>query len=66
MENIRITKREKEIIQLILDGKTSKEIAEELFISKYTVDTHRRNMLKKTGSNNFIELIYKIKAFSAW
>lgn len=49
--------REKEIIQLIQKGKRSKEIAALLFISKNTVDTHRRNMLRKSNSFNASELI---------
>ena len=39
--------REKEILQLIADGKSSQEIAEILFIEKSTVDSHRKNMSKK-------------------
>lgn len=56
----RLTDREIEITQLIIEGKTSKEIAEKLFISKLTVDTHRKNILRKTGAKNFEELIRKI------
>ncbi|MFN3969378.1 response regulator [Flavobacterium sp.] len=39
--------REKEILQLIAEGKSSQEIAEALFIEKSTVDSHRKNMSKK-------------------
>ncbi len=39
--------REKEILQLIADGKSSQEIADQLFIEKSTVDSHRKNMSKK-------------------
>jgi two-component system nitrate/nitrite response regulator NarL len=39
--------REKEILQLIAEGKSSQEIAEILFIEKSTVDSHRKNMSKK-------------------
>lgn len=49
--------REKEVLMLIMQGKTSREIAEILFISKTTVDTHRRNILEKTGARNSNELI---------
>jgi len=41
------TKREREIISCIETGLCSKQIAQRLFISKNTVDTHRRNILKK-------------------
>ena len=52
-----LTQREIELLQLIAQSKTSKEIAEILFISKHTVDTHRRNILKKTGKKNIMELL---------
>jgi DNA-binding CsgD family transcriptional regulator len=54
-----LSKREKEILQYIIAGKLNKEIAEILFISKQTVDTHRKNMLIKTNSKNSGELIGK-------
>lgn len=53
------TKREKEIMSLLLLGKTSFEIGESLFISRHTVNVHRKNMLKKTNSNSVLELINK-------
>jgi len=56
-QNTPLTDREIEIIQLLIQGKTSKEIAEELFISKNTVDTHRRNILEKTNLNSTPEII---------
>lgn len=47
-----LSKREKEIIQLIRQGLTSHEIANQLFLSTYTVDTHRRNILRKLDLKN--------------
>jgi DNA-binding NarL/FixJ family response regulator len=47
-----LSKREKEIIHLITQGLTSHEIAEKLFLSTYTVDTHRRNILRKLDLKN--------------
>jgi len=47
-----LSKREKEIIHLITQGLTSQEIAEKLFLSTYTVDTHRRNILRKLDLKN--------------
>ncbi|MDX1640611.1 MAG: response regulator transcription factor [Balneolaceae bacterium] len=44
-----LTKREREILKLIARGKTSQQIAKALKISKYTVDTHRKNIHKKLG-----------------
>lgn len=51
------TRREKEILRLLAVGKTSWEIADELHISKDTVDTHRRNILKKSGYKSITKLI---------
>jgi DNA-binding CsgD family transcriptional regulator len=56
------TKREKEIISYVLKGYQSNEIAEILFISKYTVDSHRKNVLNKTNTKNTLE--FAIKAIS--
>ena len=52
-----LSNREKEILQLISNGKTSKEIAENLFIAKTTVDTHRKNMIRKLDLASGSELI---------
>jgi len=54
---IRFTRREKQIIALIKNGLSSTSIADELQISRHTVDTFRRKMLQKTGCKNTIELI---------
>ena len=52
-----LTEREVEILKLLMQNKSSKEIAELLFLSKHTVDTHRRNILEKTGKKSTTELI---------
>lgn len=49
--------RELEVLELIDKGLTSNAIAEKLFLSKHTVDTHRRKMLQKSGCANAIELL---------
>lgn len=54
-----ITKREIEILDLLSRGLSSNDIAEALFISKNTVNFHRRQLLKKTISKNIAELIGK-------
>jgi len=54
-----LTRREKEILLLLTEGKLSKEISEALNISKQTVDTHRKNMLSKNKVTNTGELIGK-------
>lgn len=55
-----ITEREKQIINLLHQGYTDKEIAHELFLSKYTVNTHLKNIFKKCRINSRIELINKL------
>jgi len=52
-----LSKREKEILGLISSGKTSHEIADLLFIGKSTVDTHRKNMIRKLGLSGAGELL---------
>lgn len=54
---VKLTNREKEILKLLVEGKSSKEIADELEISSTTVDTHRKNMLKKLSFNKVSELV---------
>lgn len=56
-KKLKISKREKEILELICSGFTNKEIAEKLFLSARTVDNHRANMLAKTGTKNTAELV---------
>ena len=55
--NVVLSKRENEILSLISTGKTSKQIAEILFIAKTTVDTHRKNMIRKLNLNGASELV---------
>lgn len=52
-----LTRREKEILKLIADGKSNQEIADFLYISIHTVHSHRKNMLKKLNLKNTPELI---------
>ena len=52
-----LTHRELDIVRLLALQKTSKEIAEKLFISSHTVDTHRRNIIKKLNLNSTGEII---------
>ena len=53
----KLTERETEILKLLVDGKRNKEIAEQLFISVRTVDTHRTNIMRKLEVNNTAELV---------
>lgn len=56
-EQGQLTKREIEILSLLADGKSSKEIANRLFISEGTVNIHRKNMLQKTNCVNVAALV---------
>jgi len=59
---INLTRREKEVLQLIASGLNNKEIAEKLFVSERTVTGHKSNLLSKTGCKNTISLLsYAIK-----
>ena len=51
-----LSRRELDIIKFMAEGQGSKQIADYLSISTHTVDTHRRNLLKKTGTKNTLEL----------
>lgn len=52
-----ITRREKEVLELIANGFTNNEIAKQLFLSCTTVDTHRKNLLAKFEAKNIASLI---------
>lgn len=52
-----LTRRELEVLELIADGLTNNEIAQKLFISPTTVDTHRKNLLAKFSAKNTATLI---------
>ncbi len=54
---VQLSEREIEVIQLIAQEYASREIAEELYLSEYTVMTHRKNIMKKIGVNNVAGLI---------
>ncbi len=63
-EEMLITKREKEILTLLLSGKGNKEIAEALDISKRTAEVHRFNLMKKLKVKNLMELSNKATEYS--
>lgn len=61
-EAVNISERELEIITLIAEGYTNVEIAEKLFLSPHTVNTHRKNILQKLGVNNTAAIVmYAVK-----
>jgi DNA-binding CsgD family transcriptional regulator len=53
--------REFEILKLLSTGYSSEQLADKLFLSPHTVNTHRRNILQKTGHNRIQELIAELK-----
>ncbi len=54
-----LTRREKEILQLLADGLTGPQIAEKLFLSPLTVETHRKNLFRKFNAHS-VQLLLKI------
>jgi DNA-binding NarL/FixJ family response regulator len=55
--SLRLTSREREIIQLLAEGKSSKEVASLLNISVKTAETHRANLMRKLGCHSVVELV---------
>jgi DNA-binding CsgD family transcriptional regulator len=53
--------REFEIIKMVSEGLNSEQIAKKLFLSVYTIETHRRNIIKKSNKSSIIELILDLK-----
>jgi len=58
-QHIKLSKREQEVLLLIFEEQTTREIGDSLFISKSTVITHRRRLFVKLGCNNVVGLIKK-------
>jgi len=56
----KLSKKEKAIVKFIIEGDSSREIAEKLHLSIRTVDNHRANMMKRLGVKNAIELVKKV------
>ena len=57
LSRVDLTKREYEVLRLIVGERTNQEIAQQLFISLRTVEAHKRNLLAKTGSRNIAGLV---------
>ena len=55
-ESVRMTKRERQVIELIADGSTNKEIAQKLHLSPYTVKSHVHNILEKLALNTRVQI----------
>ncbi|MFL5762871.1 MAG: response regulator transcription factor [Bacteroidia bacterium] len=56
-QGLNISEREMEIIKLIAEGYSNKEVADKLFLSTHTVTTHRKNIMNKLGVNNTAGLV---------
>jgi DNA-binding NarL/FixJ family response regulator len=56
-EGTEISEREVEVLRLISQGLTNQEIAEKLFLSFHTADSHRRNLVEKLGARNTADLV---------
>lgn len=56
MSSLDLSPREKEILSMVMKEYSSKDIAENLAISPRTVETHRKNIMRKTGSKSLIAL----------
>jgi two-component system, NarL family, response regulator NreC len=52
-----LTEREREVLQLLAEGKSNKEVATLLNVSPYTVETHRTNLMQKLGLHNTAEIV---------
>jgi DNA-binding NarL/FixJ family response regulator len=52
-----LTRREKEVLQLVVEGNTNNEIAKKLYVSISTVDSHRKNLLMKLNARNTADLV---------
>ncbi len=56
-----LTKREMEVIKLIMAGKTTNQIAEKLFLSTKTIESHRRSIFKKLNVKNIAQMLQKVQ-----
>jgi len=56
VESVRMTKRERQVIELIADGSTNKEIAQKLHLSHYTIKSHVHNILEKLALNTRVQI----------
>lgn len=56
-QKMKLTRRELEIVQRLARGQSSQEIADQLFLSLHTVETHRKNIFRKLEINNIADLV---------
>jgi len=61
-EKLNFSPREMEVLTLVKEGLSSREIAKELEMSEDTVESYRRNMIKKAGAKNMVVVVYAAKS----
>jgi len=60
---VHLTKREREVLEFVLAGKTNREIAQQLFRTERTVEYHRNRLMRKIGAHSIVDLVkYAISA----
>jgi DNA-binding NarL/FixJ family response regulator len=64
--NLGLTRREQQLVQLVSEGLTNKEIGERLFLSEQTIKNHLRHMLRKAGATNRLEAVEHWRAQGFW
>ena len=62
MDSVKLTKREKQIVELVVEGKSSQEIADGLYVCKKTVDFHLANAYEKLRVNNRAQAVIRAVA----
>lgn len=65
-KNLGLTRREQQLVQLVSEGLTNKEIAARLFLSEQTVKNHVRRMLRKAGATDRLEAVERWRAQGFW
>lgn len=65
-KNLGFTRRQQQLIQLVSEGLTNKEIATQLYLSEQTVKNHLRRMLRKIGANDRLEAVELCRAQGFW
>jgi two-component system, NarL family, response regulator DevR len=65
-KNLGLTRREQQLVQLVSEGLTNKEIASRLYLSEQTVKNHVRRMLRKAGASDRLEAVERWRAQGFW
>ena len=61
--NLNFSSREMQVLSLVKDGLTTREIADILELAEDTIEGHRRNMIKKSGARNMIVVVYAAQSY---